>query len=210
VSVQASQTRIVNKAFALLGTSQRITSLTDASALAATAASLWDEARDETLAAHPWNFAVTRAALAASADWTPPNQYAFAYELPADCLRWLPWAPDHADHFEGEQEAGGPDGKPKRLYLLTNAASPICIRYIWRVEDVALFSEGFKASLSAKLAFLMAEAVTGSSSPAMAELYEATLTGARRTDGLATGQRGRMAYRRSNWLAAREPGGGRG
>ncbi|HEV2746414.1 MAG TPA: hypothetical protein VGW34_03840 [Allosphingosinicella sp.] len=203
MTAPASQTRIVNKAAVLLGTLERIVAITDSSALAITAKALWDETRDEVMADHPWNFALSRAALAASADEAPAgSQYAYAYELPQDNLRWLPWRPDHVDHFEGEQEG---------RYILSNAAAPIYVRYIRRVEDLSKWSAGYIEALTAKLAMYMAKPITGQSGmiDRMARLYEQAIANARRQDGLASGRTGRTASYRSHWLAARNGGVGR-
>lgn len=197
MTAQASQTRIVNKAFVLLGTAQRIASLTDGSPLARQAAAVWDEARDEVLADHPWNFAIARAQLAASADFTPANEYSYAYELPGgDFLRWLPWREGHADHFEGEQEGG---------YILSNAPAPIYIRYIRRIEDVAKWSPAFTEAVAAKLAFYLADSVTarGGKRDRAEMAYDKALRDAKRQDGAATGDRRRRYETRSSWLDSR-------
>ncbi|HEX8400521.1 MAG TPA: hypothetical protein VF628_02330 [Allosphingosinicella sp.] len=196
-----SQTRIVNKALALLGTVTRITSITDGSPPARLAEALWDETRDEVLADHPWNFALAREALAQSADVAVAGaQWAFAYELPAGWLRWLPWSDDHPDHFAGEQEG---------RCILSNAAAPIVARGIARVEDIARWSPGFQAAIATKLAAYMATGVTGQSGmiDRMDALYRRALTDAKRQDGLASGRRDRNARFRSSWLDARGGGG---
>jgi hypothetical protein len=201
VTAQVSQTGIVNKALVMLGTARTITSLGDATPLARTAAALWDPTRDEVLADHPWNFAIRRAALAVSADYVPPNEYSYAYELPGDCLRWLPWQEDHEDAFAGEEESGDNGIR----YILSSATAPIYVRYIARVEDVARWSPGFVEAFAAKLARALAKPVTGQAAmiDRMEGLYQEALSGAKRQDGLATGRRQRDASFRSNWLSAR-------
>lgn len=193
---QPSQTRIVNKALVILGTAQRIGSIGDGSPLAKQAEAVWDECRDEVLVEHPWNFAIARAALPANTDYVPENEYAFAYELPAQCLRWLPWRRDHGSHFEGEQEG---------RFILSNAAAPIYVRFIVRVEDMARWSIGFNAAMAAKLALYLAKSVTGQSGMMdRAQLaYDEALRSAKRQDGQATGSTDRRVQYRSSWLGAR-------
>lgn len=198
MSSPPSQTRTCNAALAHLGETQQITAIDDAGPLAKLLRQHWDDARDEVLADHPWNFAVHRQALPVSADTTPAGeQYEQAFELPADCLRWLPHAKDHPDYFAGEQEGN---------YLLSNADAPIAIRYIRKIENVSLWSPGFRTALAAKLAFKLAKPITGQSSmiDRMAELYESELRRGKRQDGHATGDRARRIEYRSNWLQARE------
>ncbi len=51
-------------------------------------ANLYPYQRDSVLRAHPWNCCITRVQLAPIAD-TPAFEWAYAFELPADCLRVL-------------------------------------------------------------------------------------------------------------------------
>lgn len=192
-----SQTRICNAALAHLGESARITSIDDGTPLAKMLLAVWDEARDEVQADHPWNCCVHRASLPVSADYTPAGeQYAQAFELPGDCLRWLPHAKDHPDYFEGEQEGD---------YILSDAAAPIAVRYIRRIEDVSAWSPGLCAAMSAKLAWKLAEPLTGQAGKEgrMADKYDEALRKGKRQDGAATGDRARRIEYRSNWLQAR-------
>lgn len=199
MATNPSQTRICNKAAILLGTISRITAINDGTPLAQTFLGLWDETRDEVLADHPWNFALARAAppAAAGADVPETGDYAFAYELPGDCLRWLPWRADDPDWFEGEQEG---------RFILSNADAPVTVRYIKRVEDVARWSPGFIDAMCAKLALYAAIPITGQSSmqDRMSQFYDDALRKAKRQDGLATGNRARGTVRQSDWLDARE------
>lgn len=195
MTAQASETARINNALALLGSAKRITALTDASSLARLCAPLFPKVRDEVLADHPWNEAIARAALPASADYVPPMGYSAAFELPRACLRWLPWQEDDPSWFEGEQEG---------RFILSSCAAPIFIRYIARIEDVALWSPGLCSAIDAKLAKYLAKPVTGQTAliDRMEGLYQAELAAAKRQDGLATGKRNDTASYRSNWLRA--------
>lgn len=198
MTVQPSQTRIVNKALVMLGTSQRILSLDDNSSLATAAAAVFAEALDETLADHPWNFAIARAQLAADTA-APPFEWQFAYPLPADCLRWLPWSEADDSWFEGEEEQGR---------VLANREGPLNIRYIRRIEDPAIWSAGFKHALACRLAAMLAFAVTQKASVAekMDARYADAIAAARKQDGLATGRRNRRQRYNSRFLQARQDG----
>jgi hypothetical protein len=197
MTLPPSQTRSCNSALAHLGESHRITAIDDGSPLAKLFVQVWDEAVEEVLAAHPWNKALGRASLPASGDFTPDgSQYDFAYEKPADCVRWLPYRSDHPDYFEGEEEGD---------YILSNAAAPIIIRYIRREENIVKWSPGMRAVLAAKLARKLAKPITGQSGmmDRMETLFEAELAEAKRQDGAATGERARGMETRSTWLVAR-------
>lgn len=195
-SAPASQVVMVNQALVMLGTSKTIASMTDPVPAAKIARTIWDQVRDTVLVDHPWNFALSRGTLALSATYTPANEYDFAYELPADCLRWLPWQEDHPDYFLAEQEGA---------YLLSNAEAPLYARWIVRIEEITRWSQGFRDAMTARLARYLAKAVTGQSGMidrADAE-YERAISAAKRQDGLATGRVQRRAEYRSNWLEAR-------
>lgn len=197
MALPPSQTRACNSCLTLLGESRRITSINDNNPLARQLLAVWDEAVDEVLADHPWNAALDRADLAVSADFTPEGtEYEQAYEKPADCLRWLPWRRGHPDYFAGEEEGD---------YILSNAAAPISIRFIRRVDDLARWSPGMRACLAAKLAQKSAKAITGQGSmiDRMKDAYDDALAKAKRQDGAASGDRSRHANFQSAWLNAR-------
>lgn len=192
-----SQTLMCNGALLHLGEGSRIGSIDDGTPLANIFLTVWDAARDEVLVDHPWNFALRRELVPASADFTPKgSQYTQAFELPTDCLRWLPWRADHPDFFAGEQEG---------RFILSDAEAPLPVRYIALVENVSLWSVGFRTAMTAKLAFKAAKAITGQSGmiDRMADLYDHELRTGKRQDGAATGDRARVQTAQSSWLAAR-------
>jgi hypothetical protein len=196
VTAQASQTRIVNRALTMLGSAQRISSISDPSGPAVTALALFDDARDATLVDHPWNFAIRRASLAADAK-PPEFGWDYAFTLPSDCLRWLPPSRDGGHWFRGEQEGNA---------LLADTPGPLPIRYIARIEDVAAWSAGFTEALAWKLATEMEEAITGQRSNAPGGGYDMALRKAKRADGLTTGDRSRNMVTTSNWVRTRGDG----
>jgi hypothetical protein len=197
MALPPSQTRVCNSALALLGEARRIASINDNNPLARQLLAVWDEAVDEVLTDHPWNVAVARADLAVSADFTPQGaQYDQAFAKPGDCLRWLPPRRGHPDYFDGEEEGD---------YILSNAAAPIALRYIRRIDDLGKWSPGMRACLAAKLAAKSAKAITGQSSmmDRMSAAYDDELSKAKRQDGAASGDRDRHATFQSSWLGAR-------
>lgn len=130
MSVQRSQTRIVNRAAALIGSTERIEHIDDGTALALSAKALWDETRDFLLASGNYNCAVKRARLNALAE-VPLFGFERAFALPGDCIRWLPWGSGDENFFEGTEENGA---------ILTDAEAPLAIRYVFRLEDVGRWS----------------------------------------------------------------------
>ena len=139
--------------------------------------------RDAFLAIHPWNFAVRRLALAAVAETAVPG-WEYRYLLPGDCLRLLPL--QEAGRFNGAHIAHQvEDG-----HILTDAAPPLPIRYVRRVEAIGQWSPLAITAFSSFLAANLAHAVTGKASYARfaADRFEAELKRARRGDGLEGSQ----------------------
>lgn len=135
--------------------------------------SLWPRQRDKLLRAHKWNFALKRAALPAEAD-PPAFGFSTAYRLPAVpfCLRVLEAVTDATWVVEGRQ-------------ILTDAAAPLKIRYVARIEDLTLWTAD--ALELAELALAAKLAVRHADSRALAESlvkeYRANLPDARSLDG---------------------------
>lgn len=135
--------------------------------------------RDAALVRHPWNFALARGLLPARTTG-PAFGWRYAYDEPSDCLRVLPLTADGTLNgapvpFESE---GG--------LILTDAAAPLKVRYIRRVDNPGLFDPVFGEFLAARLAWKMAQWVTGKSSYAdrMKEAQGELLREARLADAL--------------------------
>ncbi len=198
-NIVTSQTRIANRAFILLGTTARITSVDDPDPLAIQTKDLWHESRRQILVAHPWNCAIRRARLN-KAGTVPAFGYSAQFQLPADNLRWLPWVTGDCDWFEGEEEGGA---------ILSNEAGPINIRYIADIEDVTKWSAHVQLLMAYRLAWDLCESATqisGNVDEARIA-YEGQdgrggyLAEARRLDGMATGRRANDSARAgSRWL----------
>jgi hypothetical protein len=148
------------------------------------------------LVQHPWNFAIRRALLNAHGG-APAFGWNRQYQLPADCLRWLPPAEGDQDWFAGECEGG---------FILTNAEAPLPCRYIGLACEVSKWSPGFAYAMEGYLAEALAEPVTQSESISarMEQRAEYWARQAKRIDGLETGRarRGNVTAR-STWLAGR-------
>lgn len=173
----ASDVSIVNRALDNLG-HQPITSFADDVTGAKLASRSYEQLRDAVLAAHPWNFAIKREALAASAT-SPVWEYASAYPVPDDYLRCL-GVENASESYEWKVESI--DGSPA---ILTDLGAPLKIRYIARIEDPTKYSPLFIEALAARLALEWADPITGQTTTQakMAELYQSKLAEARSIDG---------------------------
>lgn len=176
---------ICNGALRRLG-QQPITALDDPIEAARVAKERYPIIRDALLQAHPWNFALKRAALAA--DLAPAADGRRAYALPADCL---------ALH---RVEAGRWAVEGRRV--LADANPPLPILYGARIEDPALYPPLFVEALSSRLAADLAEPLTQSGAAAEARLREhrMILADARTRDAQESGL---TAFDQGAWAAAR-------
>ena len=129
---------------------------------------------------HPWNFAITRAALAEDA--VPPLfGWSHAYSLPADCLRVLPPTADSSE--DGTPVPYKVEGQD----ILTDQPAPMQLRYIRRIDNTGLFDNQFCDALAAALAQKAAHFITGKQSYAqtLAQVFAGLMSAAQLIDALA-------------------------
>ncbi|MEO9625866.1 MAG: hypothetical protein ABJF09_00495 [Qipengyuania citrea] len=181
-----TQPRIYNHALSLLGSTNRTTNTDDKKPWTDTLNELWPQAVRDMLAEHPWNFAIKRATL----NLHEQTEDGWLYQLPADCLRWLP-APRGDRAYVNAAHEGN--------CLLTGSDSPPRIRYIAEIAEVDQWPPHFVTAMGYRLAMDAAEPITQSTSIVedMRRKYEGmdgeggALAKAKRADGLATGDRER-------------------
>jgi hypothetical protein len=171
--VAASVISICNRALIAIG-HDTITSLSDASKGARLCSALYPDVRDEVTRSHPWNSAMRRAQLPALSS-APAWGFARAFQLPADCLRvWrLP------DLLRNEM------WKVEGRTIVTDAAAPLSILYMARLDDPADMDPLLAATIAARLAMELAMPIADSATlrDAMARDYEGKLREARSFDG---------------------------
>ena len=182
----ATQVRIYNRALALLGNTNRSSNTDDAKPWTDTLNELWDQAVRDLLAEHPWNFAIARKTL----NLHEQSEDGWLYQMPADCIRWLPASKSDRSYVNGAIEGN---------YLLSDSDSPPRIRYIAERSDPGKWPPHFVSAMAYRLAMDAAEPITQSSSIVedMRRKYEGNdgesgvLAKAKRADGLETGDRER-------------------
>lgn len=171
---------------------------------------------DVVLRAHPWNFAVRRATLAADAT-APNHEFLYAFPLPTDpwCLKVIRTSFE-ANGFTSAAVYGypgihgyGPGAVEYRIEnhngvraLLCNESS-LSIEYVARMTDVSLYDALFVDALAARLAAELAISLTDNQSAAktMIDLYTMKIVEARLVDA----QEGspRDVVNTDGWLMAR-------
>lgn len=114
----------------------------------------FDTSRDSLLSRYDWNFALHRVMLASDAD-KPTFGWSRSFTIPADCLRVLPIT-----------ACGNSEGAPIRhevegAHILTDAAGPLRVRYVRRLEDYDRYPAAFIEALAAYIAMKCGHWVTG-------------------------------------------------
>lgn len=170
-----SEVDICNQALLLLGDTP-ISAFTDGNDRARIAGRLYGPTRDATLRAHPWNFAIYRAALARETV-TPEFGWAYQYALPTDppALRVL--GPE-------EIRPGSIPWAIERRKFVCDEES-VKIKFIAQVTDPNQFDTLFIDALAARLAAKFALSLTRDKDlvKMALSLYESLLEEARTVNG---------------------------
>lgn len=150
----ASQTGICNIAMRKLGAA-RITSIQDGTEQANILLDIYDSCLDAELAAHPWTFASTRALIPADAV-APPFGWARTFPKPKGFLKMI----EVGDHWVFYRSDRGPLFTVEGNAILTDASSPLRIRYVQRMTNPGDLVPLFVQSFACRLAAESAEAIT--------------------------------------------------
>jgi hypothetical protein len=205
-----SDTQICNLALTRLGHST-ITSLAQQTKGAILCNLHYTICRDAVLRAHPWNFAIKRAALASDASASIPFEYTYRFPLPDDCLKVIRTSCEATNSVSPGAIYGWPGlvgGGVTPSYRIEGKAimtndSTMLIEYIARITDVTQFDALFVDCLAARIAAEIATALTdnGSLAAGMMDIYTRKLSEARSVDA----QEGtpRDIVDASGWIMAR-------
>ena len=199
----ASDVQIANRALTKLG-ARRILSLNDDVKEARAINSMFELVRDSELRAHPWNFAMTRASLAALVA-TPAWGFAYQFQLPADCLRvlqvneeyYVANLTDYRTRLDVPFQIEG--GK-----VLTDVVAPLKIRYVARIEDTQAWDTCFVEAFASKLAYETCEEITQSNTKKqeIAADYAMMIKQAKRMDAIENPP---DPFADDSWLLSRIP-----
>lgn len=176
---------IANRALTLLG-AQPITSLSDDTKEARACNRMFEQSRDQVLRGHPWNFAMTRVALAANTT-APVFEFTNAFDWPSDCLRIIECDTLEEWIVEGRQ-------------IVTKAAAPLNVVYIKQITDPTFFDALFVEAYALRLAADIAYDITASQQVLsnMEELYARKLAEARLVDAQEA-----LPAAEDTWLSSR-------
>lgn len=182
---------VANLAGAAIGASTRITSPDDNRTLARNLRAVWDLQRRAVIRDGSWNFATSRQALPALKD-APAFGYAYAYQLPALCLRLL----------EVIDITTSGDYQLEGRTILTDIAAPLKVRLLLDVTEPALWDEEFSQSFALRLAWAIGTKIAGSTfdKDKVWRDYKSSLASAKRVDAMENPPIDEMD---SNWITDR-------
>lgn len=180
-----SEVDICNSALIKLG-AEPILSLDDSNKRAEKCKLQYPKLRDEVIASHPWNFAITRATLAQST-YVPAFEFEQAYIIPNDVLRIVKTNLNMPGSVGENRWAVEIDPVTNQKVFLTNnltGEDQIAIQYIKRITDVTKYSPNFVEVLATRLAADLAYPIVQqlALSTQMFALYQQLLRDARTFD----------------------------
>jgi hypothetical protein len=150
----ADRVSVSNLVLAKLGEPKKITDPNDDTRAARAIARVWDVTRDMALRAHPWNFAMKREILTASAS-LPVWGWGYAFPLPSDFIRL------DLDTIEPSTLRGENMFQIEGNAMLCDALGPVYVRYVRRVAEVGLWDPMFVEAFANLLAWQTADDITG-------------------------------------------------
>jgi hypothetical protein len=193
----AGYVQVANLALQKIGADDQLTDPSDPTPAAQAIAAAWEPIRRAVLRKGKFNFSLTRAELTAQASSSPgyrtPYPFEYRFPLPSDFLRFV--------------EVLGPSSvidryKLERGAVLADSIGPVFVRYVADVEDAAEWDDLFVEAFAARLAFQVADRVTGDrgrKSDCWAE-YRAAI---RETAGVDAKEDPPEEAQDSSWITAR-------
>ena len=159
----ASQVDIANLTLTLLG-QESISSISEDRKAARLISTNFDIIRDEELSKRWWRFAVKRTEMASLVAAPTGNDFSIQYQLPNDFLSIIRLGDSYQGYDASDYRTG-----PTNEYsiegdkLLTNYGSPLLIVYSAKITDTSVWHPCFNSALAARMAYMLCEDITGSS-----------------------------------------------
>lgn len=150
---------IANLATGFFGEDDQIREPNEDSKPARSVRAVWRKVRRFVLTKANWSHALRRQNLSArtASDEFPLIDFEYAFPLPADFVRLVKIIEPRAARDSYSLERG-----PKGREILTNYAGPLQIQYVSDVEDPALWSEEYTEVFAMRLAYQVADRLSGS------------------------------------------------
>jgi hypothetical protein len=164
----------------------------------------YQDIRQATLRAHPWNFAIKRIVLTEDTGNPPVFGYSKAFALPSDFIRYLSRHSDFS--VELPTDIRGTDYELENGYLLTSdtfsGTGDLNLRYTYDHTEVAKWDASFKQLIAINLAIVLAPNFTSSEArlQSLAALRDDIESKAMSIDGQ---ERPPTRVQNSRWIRAR-------
>lgn len=186
-----SNVAIANRALQKLGTSNRISSLTQDSANARTMNTAFEIVRNAELRRYLWSFAIGRASIAEDAagpTWGDWNRYS----LPNDFVRLI----------RDDETGFDVDWKVEGRYILSRTTSPLEIKYVQQITDPTQFDALFVEVFASRLAMETVKEVTDSTTDlvTLTERYKDEVAEAKKVGAI---EKGAQEFNEDTWTTAR-------
>lgn len=179
---------VCNKALDKVGQNP-ITSLTDGGKAANLCNRNWPLVRDQVLRDHPWNFAMSRAALAPSTD-VPAWGFTAKFPIPVDCLRLIEVRDLSTSEYQLENGC-----------ILADA-TVLYIRYIKQITDPNVYDATFVDAAATMLAIELCEPLTQNTTKkkVLYDAYDQVMLRAKSVDGQENPP---TQYEEDEWISVR-------
>lgn len=190
---------VANLATGFFGEDDQISDPDEDSKPARTVKAAWEPLRLFVLGKADWSFASRRVNLAArpATDEWPIIGYASAYPLPTDFVRLIQLGGEYLDEDCYAIEAG-----EARRELLVDRTGPLVLRYVFDQDDVTRWSPEFVEAFSMRLAWQIADRLSGDKQRKQQALdaYTRTIAEARGSDAR---QKAPRDQHETDWSRAR-------
>jgi len=153
-----SKTKIFNIALHNLGITSVLQNTNQSDIKAITLSNYYDIARDTVLEVHEWSFANAYRDLSTFIEDSPDPNYRYAFTYPNDCIAPRAVISPYDNKEKKCESAIGSNGEK----LIVANVDKGKLRYTKRIENETLFSASFAEALGFYLAYLAAQALTGS------------------------------------------------
>jgi len=159
----ATETEIANRAMQKLG-AKRILAFGDTSTKEGREISAaWDQVRRGELRRANWNFAITRASLAAIVA-TPVYGFSYAHALPDLCLRIIDVSSDNTTSSVLSVGDYARESLADGTQVVASDNTPLWVRYVRDVTNVAIWDVMFCEVMATQLALQLCQQITDSNS----------------------------------------------
>lgn len=179
-----------------------IVNITDNNPRAIACKRFYDRDRKYVLRSHPWNFAIKRSPAIVAEATAPEFGFTNYHAFPTDFLRLLTVHHTDVVGIGEDQSTLTPEMYAVEGQMIASNEAEIYLRYIYDLEDTAIFDNMFNTCFSYKLASSIGYQVTGSTT-LKSEMFKLHKLALREAKGIDGQERPPVVVRRSPLARAR-------